>query len=59
MGERDSGYVNGSCPTVAVGGAYESNSIIDGRGVAYELILRPSGVNEQSIFIQWLSLHRL
>ena len=41
------------------GVAYRSHSIVDGRGVAYGLILRPSGVNEWSTFIQWLSIHLL
>ena len=50
--EWNSGYVIGSCPTLAVGVAYESYSIVDGRDVAYRLIMRPSGVNKQSAFIQ-------
>ena len=54
MGKRDSGYVIGSCPMVAGGVAYNSYSVVDGRGVAYGLILRPSGVNKRSAFIQWL-----
>ena len=57
--ERDSGYIIGSSPTVTKGVACECYSIVDGRGVAYGLMLRPFGVNERSAFIQWLSFRLL
>ena len=45
---------------VSSGGvAHGSNSIVDGRGVAYGFMLRPSGINVSRMLIQWLSFRRL
>ena len=41
------------------GVVHGSNSIVEGRGVAYGFMLRPSGINVCSMLIQWLSFRRL